>query len=622
MFGSLSFYFSFHYIESLSLVAWFALGLGILIISADVLVVLLQAERPLSQSLLLSWCFAAIALIFYLLHFFLEVPVDKLGGKAGSWIGKLQFSFLFLFILSYLASLLYRLLLTLNYRAIEVATVRLRKQKESYLIQATASILAVFLLVIVANYLTHLRNPSLDLSPGYFSFQENSRRVIKSIDREIVVHTFLPELQAVNLRYGGFTAPELYQIAGEVRLTLEQLPLINPKIKLEFYNADLEAYSSTEFGNVRNGTIVCRSLKPRQEKQDLDWDAKPYVERKVYINSEKDLDRLERDITKALVHVASEKKNIYFTDSNGERFGLTGPASRSLGIETFKEQLRFYNLYPKRLGQRQNWPATIPEDTAVLAIIGATTPFGARARQSILRYLKRGGAVWIAMDPRGEEDFGWLWKELGGEAYAFVKTSLTNTNLTGLLVSDNFEKHSITSTLQKLSSAMVVMPQQGYFDPMPSSTNKAKSSSQKKNTEDKRKKQNLQALNGAKQLQKNIQAKAGPVLTPLTELSPKPLLYSPYNSYIDSNGNGRRDSDEKTKRRLLGLAYEKTDMLDGPKLVLFAGTDWLSERGLRFPIAHSNSLLASDSMFWLVENPLTATLSAQTRPTQKCTAFR
>ncbi len=614
--GSLLFYFGVYYTDSLWGYLFIAVGLVIMLSEPLVLLSVKDSSSSLfSRTILISWFLAVFAIALYLLQFFLEIPTDTLGGTKNSFISHLKTATLNLFILVYVISLLYRLLANLSHSRIAITSLSLKKQQQTNLTRALSSIVTVFLVVVLANYMSYLRNPSFDLSPGYFSFSENSRGVIGSLDQEVQVYAFLPQMQALKLRKGGFTPPEIYKITKKVRLLLEQLPLINSKIKLHFYNADLDTYDVSEFGNITNGSIVLRTLK--KESQDFS-EAKPYIERRVYFKSERELGRFEKDMVKALLYVASPQKTIYFTSSNGERYDLSGVTSRTRGIEFLKEQLRFYNLKLKKLDHTNNWPGKIAEDADLLAIIGPSVSFGKDARQHIVNYLQEGGALLISIDPQGAEDFSWLLSKLGSASYKLVDKVLTNTNHSGILVSDNFQDHPITESLKSLSQAVVVMLEQAYFGLSKQKEQKSKIDKQSKPKQ--RPSSKDSSKQDAKQKGKIDQEQEVPLkkqrIENIQELSPKPLLYAPYNAYVDANRNRRSDSDERSKsgRQILALAYEKPGMLGSPKLVIFSGTDWLSEKGIRFPIAHRNSLMVSDSIFWLLESPVTATFVAKEIP--------
>ncbi len=626
-FGSLISYFSIDFIHSgwnaeegfswFLFLSFFSLVIGLLFVLFDPFFLLyrqtknnLQKRQPY-----IAWSFAIIAFICFLLRLFLDssalTSTDKLGGVENSFLSKFRTVLLFVFLSAYVVSFIYRLLFGFSYSSVTIGLGGFATHRQNYFKKSILSILSVLLFVVLVNYLTNLRNPSIDLSPGLYSFEENSRGVIRSLKEKINIYAFLPELQAVTLRKSGFTSTELYKVASDVRLFLEQLKLVNPNIHLKFYNADLEAYNSNEFGGINNGTIVFRSTK-KNKTISFDPNEKSYIERRVYVSSKKDLPHLERNITKALVYVASPKRKIYFTTSNGERYNTYGGRSRSLGIESFKEQLRFYNMKLEELDQKSGWPSKkIPTDADALLVIGATTPFGKKAQLSIQKYLKAGGALFLAIDPvRGSEDYSWLLNKMGGKQYKLSRFILTNTNLNGVLISDNFENHPITESIQKQFPSIALLPQQAYF--MEKTVEKTVVRGEAKSS----------VLEDAKKKKQNKGIIKKQSIKSLRELTNKIIFHSPYNSFSDVNRNGRKDSKEKSGRQVLALSYEKEGLNESPKVVIFSGIDWLTERGIRFPVAHQNFLLATDSLFWLLESSLTGTYKPVEGPQKiQMTAF-
>ena len=634
--SSLSLYLSFPYLSTLkgSLVFGFALALLLLDpILSSLAPTPHASQKKKSSQLFLVWGFGLASLVFYLSRFYIEVPLDKLGGSDASLLGRLRTLLLFLFLGSYIISLVYRFLYNLslvsNFRVANNSYQDShQKQRQKYLQENISSILAMLAVFIFINYLSHIQNPSLDLSPGYYSFQESSISVIRSInktDKEIQVHAFLPDLQAVKLRRSGFTSPEIYKITNDIRLLLEQLPTISSRIKLNFYNADIDSFDSNEFGKISNGTIVFRS--PKKLNNSLDLKEKLYIERKIYARTKEKLNMLEKDIVKALLYIASPRKTVYFTASNGERASLTtGALNQAFGIKSLKEQFRFYNIKLKSLNHKNSWPSdeALPKDADVIAIIAPTVPFGKNAQKKLLEYLRNGGALFITIDAQSNsENFTWLFENLGdtrGKSTQFIANALTNTSLSNVLLVDGFEKHPINESLLNIPASSIVLPQHGYFEqltikkPQEESRKESQKKAKEKKREETRGKNQKENRENSQVKPQNLSDKRQAIKN-LFEMKGKVLLYSPYNSFVDANANKRKDKGEISGRKPLAIAYQKINFATSPKLVIFSGTDWLSERGLSFPILKKNFLLASDSMLWLLENPITASFTPHERPT-------
>ncbi len=618
--GSLVFYISSSY--SISKWSIVLMVLGICLVVLDAVVTLFKAgEGGLDFNKVMPWIFAIISLLLFFVANAIELPPEKLGGVQSSFLGRLKFLLQFLYVFTYIASLIYRFMLSLLQGGVEQGRTDFLIQRQEYFKKSWLSIIVFLVVVVLLNYLSYVRNPSWDLSPNLYSFGPASRIVIKAINQEVKIHAFLPELQAVKLKNGKFTPNELYRISNDVKLYLDQLSALNSKINVVYHNADLEAYDSNEFGNVNNGTIVIRATK--KEIRTLNVNDKPYTERRVYLTTVRDLARIEKDLVRALVHVASETKIVYFASSNGERFSMAGEQNLGSTLNSLKEQLLFYNFKVEKLEQKDGG-FEIPKDADVVALVGSTVPYGEKAKEDLLKYLKDGGAIFIAIEPQNQgrgnktEEYSWLLEKFGGKPYRFVGGLVTNTNLNGLLVTDNIESHSLTDNIKKLPSPVLAMPQMSYFEEgknIPKNvtivTTPSVAGGVASVLEEKKEKSVVKiTVKGKKE---EVFLKKQPVKE-LVELEPLELLYSPNNAYIDENKNNKNDTKERKGRFLLGLAYEKQKFPASPRVVLYSGTDWLSERGVRFPIAQYNLQMATDSFLWLVESPLAGVLSAVEKP--------
>lgn len=548
--------------------------------------------------------------------FIVRWKIDAPPESTVSWQGRVRLALLALFLFSYLASFIYRLAVGLGYSSVESVTESLIKQKDRYLKNTVYSFFAVVPVLILLNYVSVLRNPSLDLSPGFYSYGDNSRTIIKSIDRDVQVFAFLPVQQAIRDRGERTTLPELFRIAEDVRVMLEQLPVINPRIHLQFMNADLESDRTGDFGTISNGAIVFRVLK---SGDITSADDKPYVERRVYVYSENEMNRMEKETVRALLQVASPKKTLYFTAGNGERYDFNDRSLQAGGIDTLKNELRFYNFELKKLDHDSNWPGPVPADAAALCIIGPSVPFGPDAQKAILDYAAKNGKLFITVDPNSPEDFSWLLKNFGG-AFQFQKAFLSNTpSLPGIPVTDNTVSHRITENLNLYGRSLVVFPESGYFEEKaPSAPMVSQSPPQPLTPANPASGQPIPAP-GQPVPGQPVPGQPVPGPTPnpvanplapvaLSTLMPTAFLFTTFNTALDTNRNGRKDEGEKAGRFALGIAYENAQRKDGAKAVIFSGTGWLTELGLRFPVDKRNIILAADSMFWLTESPLSAGL--------------
>ncbi len=631
--GTLWALFGLYFIDSL----WgiILISSGALFALSDAAVFWLDRRLPdanrLRRSILFVWALLLLSVAAWLLRYFLDIPVDKSGRPEVSLSEKLRTALLFCFILSYIASLVYRLMLGLSQMMHDATGAAIRQQKQNYFKSAVVSIFGVALAVIVLNYLTVLRNPSIDLSPGYLSFGREARQVIASLEKEVDIYAFIPQQQAVRLRGGKIATSQLYRLAQDVRVMIEQLPLINSRIRVNFLNADLESYDTNEFGRVNNGTLILRVTK--DEIKDIK--AKPYNERRVYILSERDRNKLESEITRALIDIASPAKVAYFTNNNGERLALSESSNNAATLESYKRQLDLYNIRFRALDESYKGSAAIPENADILFISGPTVPYGEEVQKEILAYLKQGGKLFIAADPSGEEKFSWLWRELGGKSYHYSNRILTNTNFSGVMLTNNFAtKHPATENIRKNSRPFVVLSQNGYFEEgaeriseesvveeSKEGINRSSTTEDREKREEKGEGVEEQPQSSGSEGQEIEAIKTEDDKTEsekpdynLQDLQPQPLFHSMNNSYEDKNFNGRLDSEEAVGRRLLGITYEIAEQAEGPRIVFVSGVNWISERGIKFPVDHKNILFATDLFLWLTANPIVASIEIEKRP--------
>jgi len=592
--GTLILFLSSTYLDTLPGILF--LILGILLTILDPIIINLDRDQKKDNGLFFAWGLGFLSIIFFFIRHYIDVPVNKVEVGGDPFIVRLRYLFLAFFVLSYLSSMIWRLSLGLGYSAIDSVTQSLQEHKKRSLNRTVVSILTVTTLLILVNYLTFLRNPVIDLSPGYYSFGSNSRTIIKSLNRRVKVYVFLPVQQAVRNRERGFTKPELFRIAEDVRDMMEQLPLINSKIDLNFLNADLESDRLSDFGTVNNGTIILRVMKSGDTKSLKE---KPYVERRVYVHSERDMNKLERELVRALIQVSSPKKIVYFTSVNGERYDFMDSTRKQHGISIFKNQLRFYNYTLKKLDQKHSWPGPIPDDADAVLIIGPTVPFGPEAQKAVTQYIKNGGKLMVAIDPSGRELFDWFLKVSIGIKYKFKNDFMTNhKNFPGIVVTNNVSKHRITENFTLTENKFLVLPSTGRFETVKSQIQKRKR---------------------IKPDKKKSKVKKKEIRGPLSGLKSRAFLHSGYMTFVDKNRNGKKDGDDKTGKFDLGIAYEKIPGKPGARVAIFSGVEWLTDRTMGYRVLHRqhmNLILASDVLFWLTESHLAGAIQPEKRKTR------
>lgn len=119
----------------------------------------------------------------------------------------------------------------------------------------------------------------------------------------------------------------------------------------------------------------------------------------------------EEGITQALIKLGREKKKvIYLTTGHGER---ELEERKPEAISEFRsELLATYDVKPLTLYQAGN---QVPDDAAVVAVLGPQQEFLEGELQALREYARRGGHLLIAIDPGQKHNIALLTKTLGVE---------------------------------------------------------------------------------------------------------------------------------------------------------------------------------------------------------------
>jgi ABC-type uncharacterized transport system involved in gliding motility auxiliary subunit len=111
----------------------------------------------------------------------------------------------------------------------------------------------------------------------------------------------------------------------------------------------------------------------------------------------------EEKITNAMVKLSrSGEKKVYFVEGHNERAIAGEAAAARDGFERAAAALRNENYAVESLLLASR--GEVPEDADVLVVAGATRPFLGAEREALQRYLEKGGALMVLVDPRANTD--------------------------------------------------------------------------------------------------------------------------------------------------------------------------------------------------------------------------
>lgn len=245
-----------------------------------------------------------------------------------------------------------------------------------------SAVLLFFLSLVFINYLSVKNSLSWDMTQGK----------INSVSKETVaVLDGLEEPIYFKLFYRG----EKDKLSKAAILThLKMYKQASQNIKTQSIDAYVSNVLAQKYlKNISNmkASVVFAEYKGKKVKIDSP------------INEEK--------ITKAIVKLTRSKiSTIYFITGHGERplsgKELNGLSNFKLALEDFSFKARELNLIKS---------LKIPKDADVIAIIGSRGEFLAQEIKLLLNFIKRGGSLFLALDPGAKHNLALLTKSLGVE---------------------------------------------------------------------------------------------------------------------------------------------------------------------------------------------------------------
>ncbi|TGK07318.1 hypothetical protein EHO59_04200 [Leptospira semungkisensis] len=523
-------------------------------------------------NLLISAGLGIFSLAIYFLRIYLEDMTLQKAGTAPVWIDSLREFLLVFLVLSVLGSAFLGILREWERSSFENQS-SLKGRKQSLVRDFFLGTGILLLILIVANYISVIRNHNFDLSSkGVYSFSAEAKKILKQIPEggEVDVVAFYPRPLENAPSSDKSAALALRRIRPDLEILLGQLASIHPGFKVKFINADVELDELAEFGQVSNGNILLRYRKSGSIKG-------PYPEQKVSVKDKSELEDLERKLVQSFTNVTTKERKVYFTQSNGERYSQVFQNLPNEKLTRLTAGLSFLNFKVDGLGFQNNWPPKVPDDAEFLVIAGPTVPFGPEARLAILEFFKKKkGKLLITVEPKGGENFDWL---LEGAGYAFVKATLSQIpSQPGLVVAKSFRKHAIEESLSKKDNG-VVFPYGGYFEP------KAPKDPQNK------------------------------------DLDSYILLETGGDSYLDVNSNGKQDANDDKKNVPIALILRSANQVGLPpvnsqdpnsppsipetkseeegRAVIFSGTSWITDQYLPYA---ANYELAGATATWMYQD--------------------
>lgn len=260
----------------------------------------------------------------------------------------------------------------------------------------------------------------------------------------------------------GFTEPvtlTLFYPPGSeagaaVRDYAESLATESPLLRVERLDAAVDLARARALGVSANGAIAVS----RGERHET------YLTGTTLDSSRSQLRELDPEVQKRLYKVARAQKVLYVTTGHGERAAMNADLSDPRGtVKTFQDLLRAQNDEVRPLGAAQGLATEVPRDAAAVLVLGPTTPFLREEVESLVRWVRGGGRLLVALDPESGSQFDALLQPIG---VRFVPTTLVNDRVylarthqpsdRAQLVTATFGPHASVGTLVRASGRLPV----------------------------------------------------------------------------------------------------------------------------------------------------------------------
>ena len=169
------------------------------------------------------------------------------------------------------------------------------------------------------------------------------------------------------------------------------------------------------------------------------------------------LTKLDATVTKHLLKLTSDAQVAYFLSGHGEASWRErdNPGRK---LSQFKRDLEDLNFSVKTLGVTEGSAVAVPDDAALVVVAAPMIPLFSEEEQTLIRYLERGGALLVMVDP-GSAPIPRVMEFLGVEAgqhpVAHENAHLVYTGGIAdriLVATNRFGTHPSTRTISRNSS--------------------------------------------------------------------------------------------------------------------------------------------------------------------------
>jgi hypothetical protein len=262
--------------------------------------------------------------------------------------------------------------------------------------------------------------------------------------------------------------PPTSDVTDQLRGYFRALGAEGGNVRLEEYDRLVSPDTAQKYGVVRDG-IIALTAEERTERIAL-----PVTLEEARLQ----LRTLDEDVQQSLMRLARTERTVYLTVGHGElndQSSARGTDTLAISSGTFaiSTLLGYLNFSERELGVRAGLGNEVPQDAAMVLVLGPRRPFLEAELRALERYLLRGGSVLFALEPDSDFELGPLADLLGvdyrrvplvdDQNYVRFQDNLSDR---AIIVTDRVFSHASTSTVSQggIGDGMVFMGS-GYLEP-------------------------------------------------------------------------------------------------------------------------------------------------------------
>jgi hypothetical protein len=313
-------------------------------------------------------------------------------------------------------------------------SVELRRVRTALHAGLTLALSAVFLLSI--NYVAIARDVRKDVS--YFRTTEPSsatRALVQKLDKPLKVILFF--------------APGS-DVASQVKPYFDALRAASKKLSYQTSDVALLPEVASKHKVRDNGHVLLLSGSGEHQKGEVFRVGTELTDARTTLR------KLDGTFQQAFVRLVRPERTLYLTVGHGEHNAKSSELPSADGTSVMEEIFKRLNLKSQTMSVSSGLGTAVPSDASAVLIVGPTEKFMAEEVATLLAYMRKGGKLFLMVDPDKEVGLSPLLAGLGVEQMPgtvlsetqHMKRTATHSDR-GIIFSNRYTSHPSVTTVTR-----------------------------------------------------------------------------------------------------------------------------------------------------------------------------